>query len=111
MVEGVGRQALRRGAVRLICLYLRSIAFGDIVLLIMWFNCLPVNIGDFWGVLVPVLHSCRVAFPLVMLSGLKFSLVLAFRVFVRVFIGVKSLIAIVGDFKRVSRLAFAPLVR
>ena len=54
---------------------------------------------------------CRVAFPLVMLSRLKFSLVLAFRAFVRVFIVVKSLIAIIDGFEGVSRLAFAPLVR
>ena len=51
---------------------------------------------------MPVLHSCRVAFPLDMLSRLKFSLVLRFRVFGGVYIGEKPLNAIISDFRAVS---------
>lgn len=40
--------------------------------------------------LVCVRDVCCVAFPLVMLSGLEFSLVLRFRAFVRVFIWVRA---------------------
>ena len=59
-------------------LYLRCIAFNCFMGVFTRFNCLSFIIGGFWRVLVPVLHSCRVAFPLGMLSRSIFSLVLRF---------------------------------
>lgn len=45
-----------------------------------------------------VLCFCRVAFPLGMRSRLEFSLVLRFSAFVGVFIGVRRVKSVTGDF-------------
>ena len=66
---------------------MRCVAFSAIVLLLIGLDRLSFNIGVFWRVVVRLTVSGLVAFPLVMLSGLIFSLVLRFRAFVRVFIG------------------------
>lgn len=60
-------------------------------------DCLSFNIGGFWWLLVLVLCSCRVALPLVMLSRLKFSLVLRFWGAGRVLVWVRGFRALVGE--------------
>lgn len=79
-------------------LYLRCIAFIDIVLCVLWLNCLSVNTGDSGRVLVVVSCFRGCAFPLVMLYGLIFSLVLAFWLSVGVVVRVKGVKSITGDF-------------
>lgn len=46
--------------------------------LVLLCYCLSLNIGGFWRVVCGALRFCRVAFLLVVLSRLKFSLLLAF---------------------------------
>lgn len=85
-------------------LYLRCIAFNCWYGVFTRIYCLTFNIGGFWRALVGVGDVCRVAFPLVVLSRLEFSLVLRFWRFRYILIGVKCFNAIVSDFR-----AFEPL--
>jgi hypothetical protein len=79
-------------------LKMRSIAFSAIVLLLIWVDCLSFNIGGFWGIARGAWRVCCVALPLVMLSRLKFSLVLAFWAFGCILDRVNRFRAIVGRF-------------
>lgn len=57
---------------------MRSIAFCAIVLCVYVVYCLSSVVARFWGIVRDALCVCRVAFPLVMLSGSIFSPLLAF---------------------------------
>ena len=62
----------------------------------MWVDCLSSVVACFCGFVACALCFCRVAFPLVMLSRLNFSLVLAFGVFVGVLVWVFGFRALCG---------------
>jgi hypothetical protein len=62
------------------------------------FECFSRDLRGLEGIVRGALRVCRVALPLVMLSRLKFSLVLRFRAFVGVLVRVARLNAITGVF-------------
>lgn len=76
--------------------HLRSIVFCACVGALVRPVCFPSVVASFWCVVRGALCFCRVAFPLVMLSRLNFSPVLAFRVFVGVIGGVRGFRALCG---------------
>lgn len=61
-------------------------------------GCLSLNIGGLNGFVRCAVRYCRVAFPLIMLSRLEFSLVLRLIAFAWVLVGVRRFYAIMGGF-------------
>lgn len=77
-------------------LYLRRIAFNCLYCVFARIYYGTFNISGFCGFVACALRFCRVAFLLVMLSRLNFSLVLAFGVFVGVLVWVRCFRALCG---------------
>lgn len=72
-------------------------------LVLVWLGGRSWLVCGLWGIVRGALCFRGCAFALVMLSRLKFSLVLRFRAFAGVFMGVMRLNAFTGDFKWVIR--------
>lgn len=85
-----------------------SVWLALVGLVLVWLGGCSGLVRGLWGIVRGCACFRGCAFPLVVLSGLEFSLVLGFWAFVGVFIGVMRLNAIISVFKG---LAVAPLVR